>query len=99
MLIYCVNLLQEHIGRYCLRSLTVLNEKCQNIAQFSRQASVRYLSSSWMLKHAKNCDYLHFTSNTHQTVYLLPTVHVSATEYGFDFFTCEDDDIADMGAV
>jgi hypothetical protein len=29
----------------------------------------------------------------------IPTVRVSATEYGFDFFTCEDDDIADMGAV
>jgi hypothetical protein len=97
MLIYCVNLLQEHIGRYCLRSLTVLNEKCQNIARFSRQASVRYLSSSWMLKHAKNCDYLHFTSNTHQTVY--PQSMSQPRSMVLIFFTCEDDDIADMGAV
>jgi hypothetical protein len=29
----------------------------------------------------------------------IPTVHASATEYGFDFLTCEDDDIADMGVV
>jgi hypothetical protein len=29
----------------------------------------------------------------------IPTVHVSATEYGFDFFTCEDDDSMRINAA